>query len=326
MMEAWLELNSNNLYPTREQKDRLAADMQMSYMQVNRWFANRRRKQSKRRKTDCISPASSTTDTPADHQRDSISPPPTKKEHTEDNNKTADFWTEAFTAISRAGVIQPLDPNNNKDVSACETPGQHISAGHQLQQVPDLQFTMTAGGLASPVTPSSSSQQTIDTTRLLDQTAPHSATKLMATPPAYANPVNPFAANPFLSLPFGLYNQVAPNCWPAPGLVNPALAGLLPWLSAGYGLPPVSQPKMTPMSPAWTPPPVVASPINGSVKDNASDSSLSDMSDLSPMPKHHGSSDCFLKESPALLLDGAALTEEESIAVSVLAELAMQRR
>lgn len=41
MMEAWLELNSNNLYPTREQKDRLAADMQMSYMQVSRsvdWF------------------------------------------------------------------------------------------------------------------------------------------------------------------------------------------------------------------------------------------------------------------------------------------------
>lgn len=34
VMEAWLQLNSNNLYPTREQKDRLAADMQMTYMQV----------------------------------------------------------------------------------------------------------------------------------------------------------------------------------------------------------------------------------------------------------------------------------------------------
>lgn len=230
-------------------------------------------------------------------------------------------------------MIQPLDPNNNKDVGSvgggCDTPNHQQlshSVGQQLQQVPDLQYSMTAGGLASPVTPSSSSHQPIDTSRLLDQTAPNSATKLMATPPAYANAVNPFAANPFLSLPFGLYNQVTPNCWAAPGLVNPALAGLLPWLSAGYGLPPVTTPKMTAMSPAWTPPPVVASPLNGGVKDNASDTSLSDMSDLSPMPKHHGSTDSFLKDSPSLLLDGAALTEEETIAVSVLAELAMQRR
>uniref|UniRef100_A0A914VTP7 Homeobox domain-containing protein n=1 Tax=Plectus sambesii TaxID=2011161 RepID=A0A914VTP7_9BILA len=328
MMEAWLQLNSNNLYPTREQKDRLAADMQMTYMQVNRWFANRRRKQSKRRKTECTSPASSTTDTAAD-QRDSVSPP---KKEPSDDNKAADFWAEAITAISRAGVIQPLDPNNNKDVSACETLGQqHQSAvhqAHQLQQVPDLQYnSMTAGGLASPVTPSGSSQQPIiDTSRLLDQTAPNGAAKLMATPPAYANHVNPFAANPFLPLGLGLYNQVTPGCWAAPGLVNPALAGLLPWLSAGYGLPPVTTPKMTSMSPAWSPPPVVASPMNGGLKDNASDTSLSDMSDLSPMPKHHGSSVCFLKESPACLLDGMALTEEESIAVSVLTELAMQRR
>lgn len=232
-------------------------------------------------------------------------------------------------------MIQSLDPNNNKDVSGCETPGQLQSVAHQLQQlqqlqqVPDLQhYGMTAGGLASPVTPSSSSQQhTMDTSRLLDDAAnTAAAAKLMATPPAYGNPVNPFGANPFLPLGLGLYNQVTPGCWPAPGLVNP-LAGLLPWLSASYGLPPVTAPKMTAMSPAWTPPPVVASPINGGgVKDNASDTSLSDMSDLSPMPKHHGSSDCFLKESPVMLLDGVALTEEESIAVSVLTELAMQRR
>jgi hypothetical protein len=237
-------------------------------------------------------------------------------------------------------VIQSLDPNNNKDVSSCETPSQrleqhsvdHQSAGYQLQQVPDLHYSMTAGGLASPVTPSSSSSQAMDTGRL-DQTAPNSTGKLMATPPAYGNPMNPFSANPFLPLGLGLYNHVTPACWGAPGLVNPALAGLLPWLSASYGLPPVTvTPKMTtlhhPMSPAWTPPPVVASPISGGLKDNGSDSSLSDMSDLSPMPKHHGSSDCFLKESPgmSLLLDGAALTEEESIAVSVLTELAMQRR
>ncbi|MCP9260554.1 hypothetical protein DINM_003545 [Dirofilaria immitis] len=61
MLDAWLAMHGDNLYPCREEKERLAKDMSMTYIQVNRWFANRRRKQTKRRKTETESPRSLTT-------------------------------------------------------------------------------------------------------------------------------------------------------------------------------------------------------------------------------------------------------------------------
>ncbi|CAG9535321.1 unnamed protein product [Cercopithifilaria johnstoni] len=60
MLDAWLSMHGDNLYPCREEKERLAKDMSMTYIQVNRWFANRRRKQTKRRKTEAGSPRSLT--------------------------------------------------------------------------------------------------------------------------------------------------------------------------------------------------------------------------------------------------------------------------
>uniref|UniRef100_A0A915PXB3 Uncharacterized protein n=1 Tax=Setaria digitata TaxID=48799 RepID=A0A915PXB3_9BILA len=124
MLDAWLAMHGDNLYPCREEKERLAKDMSMTYIQrergckwshkfvdfmirnvwyclsradcmhqmgwcyckmfcvcfdgmlllrrivvysyeelykyVNRWFANRRRKQTKRRKTETESPRSLT--------------------------------------------------------------------------------------------------------------------------------------------------------------------------------------------------------------------------------------------------------------------------
>ncbi|CAJ0573537.1 unnamed protein product, partial [Mesorhabditis spiculigera] len=51
LLERWLADNENNLYPTREMKDRIALDLKTTYMHVNRWFANRRRKHSKRVKS-----------------------------------------------------------------------------------------------------------------------------------------------------------------------------------------------------------------------------------------------------------------------------------
>jgi hypothetical protein len=33
-LDAWLQINGNNLYPTREEKDRLAIELDMTYVQV----------------------------------------------------------------------------------------------------------------------------------------------------------------------------------------------------------------------------------------------------------------------------------------------------
>jgi hypothetical protein len=43
-MQAWLEANDNNMYPSREQKLTLASTVNLPYNQINRWFANRRRR------------------------------------------------------------------------------------------------------------------------------------------------------------------------------------------------------------------------------------------------------------------------------------------
>lgn len=34
MLDAWLELHGDNLYPCREEKERLAKEMSMTYVQV----------------------------------------------------------------------------------------------------------------------------------------------------------------------------------------------------------------------------------------------------------------------------------------------------
>ncbi|EYC38929.1 hypothetical protein Y032_0686g1528 [Ancylostoma ceylanicum] len=73
MLDKWLMANGGNLYPCREDKEKLAAQMKMTYLQVNRWFANRRRKQTKRTKT-VPSPASVT---PAPVSQESTSRPTT---------------------------------------------------------------------------------------------------------------------------------------------------------------------------------------------------------------------------------------------------------
>ncbi|PAV88367.1 hypothetical protein WR25_07598 [Diploscapter pachys] len=61
VLDKWLAHHNQNLYPSREEKEKLAVEMNISYVQVNRWFANRRRKQTKQRtKAVLNSPASVT--------------------------------------------------------------------------------------------------------------------------------------------------------------------------------------------------------------------------------------------------------------------------
>lgn len=47
--QQWLHLHANSLYPTREQKERLATQMGTSYGKVNKLFANHRRRQHKQK-------------------------------------------------------------------------------------------------------------------------------------------------------------------------------------------------------------------------------------------------------------------------------------
>ncbi|KJH46670.1 homeobox domain protein [Dictyocaulus viviparus] len=79
MLDKWLMANGGNLYPCREDKEKLASLMKMTYLQVNRWFANRRRKQTKRTKT-VPSPVSAT---PANFGQERTSRPntPVSKEN-----------------------------------------------------------------------------------------------------------------------------------------------------------------------------------------------------------------------------------------------------
>ncbi|KAF8369127.1 hypothetical protein PRIPAC_86956 [Pristionchus pacificus] len=57
-IEKYVEKKGGNLYPTREDKEKMAVDLAVNYNQVNRWFANRRRKVTKHRKIlGCASPS-----------------------------------------------------------------------------------------------------------------------------------------------------------------------------------------------------------------------------------------------------------------------------
>ncbi|WKX90969.1 hypothetical protein Q1695_009649 [Nippostrongylus brasiliensis] len=99
MLDKWLMANGGNLYPCREDKEKLAAQMKMTYLQVNRWFANRRRKQTKRSKV-VPSPASVT---PATVNQESTSRPntPVSKE-----NVMTQLTPDVISAFAQALAAQ----------------------------------------------------------------------------------------------------------------------------------------------------------------------------------------------------------------------------
>jgi len=206
LLDAWIQLHSDNLYPSREEKERLATDMNMSYIQVNRWFANRRRKQTKRRKTEIGSPTSSVLGDPSMEH---------KTRMLDDGGKTVDFWNQhmANVGMQHLSVIRHerscdttmTDPNNNNNNNnnahlRCTPPATY-------QQVPDLMRPM---GICSPLcTP--------------EHQLRSDPTKMLPTPPAFSglSPSNPF----LLAAALGLQQP-----W-----LNPSLcASLLPWLNTAW--------------------------------------------------------------------------------------------
>ncbi|VDK44257.1 unnamed protein product [Anisakis simplex] len=59
LLDMWIALHGDNFYPRRKEKEKIAKELCMSYLQVNRWFANRRRKQTKKRKDEMLMTSSS---------------------------------------------------------------------------------------------------------------------------------------------------------------------------------------------------------------------------------------------------------------------------
>ncbi|KAK6727632.1 hypothetical protein RB195_005368 [Necator americanus] len=125
MLDKWLMANGGNLYPCREDKEKLAAQMKMTYLQVNRWFANRRRKQTKRTKT-VPSPASVT---PATVSQESTSRPttPVSKE-----NVMTQLTPDVISAFAQALAAQQQPEIDEKMV--VQQPQHHLQQHHQQQQ------------------------------------------------------------------------------------------------------------------------------------------------------------------------------------------------
>ncbi|GMR51204.1 hypothetical protein PMAYCL1PPCAC_21399, partial [Pristionchus mayeri] len=72
-IEKYVEKRGGNLYPTREDKEKMAEDLSITYNQVNRWFANRRRKVTKHRKIlGCATPVMQRRDGTEEKERDIV--------------------------------------------------------------------------------------------------------------------------------------------------------------------------------------------------------------------------------------------------------------
>ncbi|GMT27593.1 hypothetical protein PFISCL1PPCAC_18890, partial [Pristionchus fissidentatus] len=72
-IEKCVERKGGNLYPTREDKEKMAEELNVSYIQVNRWFANRRRKVTKHRKIlGCSSPVGRGGEEEKEQEKDNV--------------------------------------------------------------------------------------------------------------------------------------------------------------------------------------------------------------------------------------------------------------
>ncbi|EJD74281.1 hypothetical protein LOAG_18384 [Loa loa] len=192
MLDAWLAMHGDNLYPCREEKERLAKDMSMTYIQVNRWFANRRRKQTKRRKTEVESPRSLTipslsSSVAAINRHNSLTGlleseqnPNWLSKSPLDSVQIEQKKKPEMVVQTAHSDLRKTDIETLKDELRRNTPSAHIS-NTSFQQVPDVNRSLT-----SPCS-------------LPDQRRiPHSTTvdnKLLPTPPAYTpSPLNAMAA------------------------------------------------------------------------------------------------------------------------------------
>lgn len=360
MLDTWLSLHGDNLYPCREEKEKLAKDTSMTYIQVNRWFANRRRKQTKRRKADASSPRSTATSTlrSAEEQNEAVFAvqSPLSEAGVPKERYVNDMVIHASVAESLS-----CDKDLLKGEVRQETPPPQVAIG--LHQVPDLQRP-----LKSPLL-------TPDRQRM-GQTSVDN--KMMATPPAYAalSPLASFtnvsaaaaltaaaaqATNPFLlAAALGIQQSAAAALPWSPNAQS--LATMMPYLqqlhaqqqaalaqqivahhvAAAQQMASVSHP-VGPQHPPqqWLSPP----PSAASIPDNTSSplflnseesySSLSEISELSPRPR--GDVISPYKEPSLLLTDEEFmidslieerkdLSEKESIAVAVLAGMAAYQR
>ncbi|KAJ1353451.1 hypothetical protein KIN20_010082 [Parelaphostrongylus tenuis] len=125
MLDKWLMANGGNLYPCREDKEKLAALMKMTYLQVNRWFANRRRKQTKRTKA-VPSPVSVTPASYSHEQNNSRPNTPASKE-----NVMTQLPSDVISAFAQAFAAQ--QPETDKKMVVQQQ--QQLQQQHQHQSL-----------------------------------------------------------------------------------------------------------------------------------------------------------------------------------------------
>jgi len=109
VLEMWLQNNGRNLYPSRQTKEKLGSEAQMSYGQVARWFANRRRK-LKMHTSRNGSPNSSSS---SGERRDAPSPADSTEECPGFSPNGGQTATGIFGLAGGETTAKVVDSNNN---------------------------------------------------------------------------------------------------------------------------------------------------------------------------------------------------------------------
>ncbi|CAJ0593602.1 unnamed protein product [Cylicocyclus nassatus] len=317
MLDKWLMANGGNLYPCREDKEKLAAQMKMTYLQVNRWFANRRRKQTKRTKT-VPSPASVT---PVTVNQESTSRPttPISKE-----NVMAQLTPDVISAFAQALAAQQQPETDEKMVvQQPQQQQQHLQ--HGSLRHPQREHAITPPAIDDHHPPhqmgGNNATQVIPDMRssLMSPLSPHEiAAKMLANGslPANANGLTQY--NPLL---IAMLQPLA--------LQQLLQAQALQQQYMQLQQQAIAQQQMEAQA-LWASSSISASPAH------ASDSEVSEMSELSPVPQTEVS---MRPHSPPFkdphqladksllrLLNLNQLSEKEQMAVAVLAGFASMGR
>lgn len=316
MLDKWVSQNGNNLYPTRDEKERLATQMKMTYLQVNRWFANRRRKQTKRVKT-------------VNSPQENVSQP---------LNETQEVSSEVYSRSKLTLTPEMLD--TLKSAFAVHSAQQHNSEQESNESAEILKREQTEVKTEAMVT---QDRQAITPPAIEDQ-AQYATQQMsqLSTGPQYSPELAKLLAHQQVNTPNPLL--LAALC--TQPYANSGLQQLLPLLQAqtlqqlqmqqlqhqlqyqqmqhpNQQMQQTLIPSSTDATPpTWMSPPVSASPIP------VSDESISELSELSPRPSSPPFKDPHQLADPQLtriLNQHTQLTEKEHIAVAVLAGLCMQR-
>lgn len=336
MLDLWLQHHNNNLYPSKDEKEQLVKETELNYNQVSRWFANRRRKLKLR---NCVSPSSSGgTELHCSSPSEVAEEVPGISPQAPNCPGNATLWNDGFNntgGVNRNSVISSMDHsqqtildsnNNNRDTA---NPSHTVTSNPSQLPLPHPSMTNQEQPHIQHL-PSISDSNLFGGDGQTNQRQFFGAQDLLPTPPALIPGIYPSALSgrfPFSVPPFGVSSglNLGANC----GLLNPfflstlasANAGLTPnpqnspatnnlWVNGANGFLPslFSHPLLNPQEMGFSEKQKV-------IKEEEAERRTVEMEEETKREKD--------LETARILLD---LSEKESIAVSVLAEFASQRK